>query len=152
MKIGVISDTHGKIPSATFDLLKGCILILHAGDIGNFTIINDLKEIINTNVIAVQGNCDYFSMSDYPKIQEFKINGFNFFMTHDLDKVIPPDDANIIISGHTHKPLYIKNDIGDIIINPGACGGTPRGEIKNHSIAIINLEIGNLFAEIVYLP
>ena len=71
MKIGVISDTHGKIPPATFDLLKECLLILHAGDIGNFTIINDLKEIVNTNVIAVKGNCDNFSMSEYPQIQEF---------------------------------------------------------------------------------
>ncbi|MEI6521188.1 MAG: YfcE family phosphodiesterase [bacterium] len=152
MKIGVISDTHSKIPSAAFDLLKDCVLILHAGDIGNFTIINDLKEIIKANVVAVKGNCDNFSLSEYPNIQSFTINGFKIFMTHDLDRVIPPDDANIIIAGHTHRPLYIKNDLGNIIVNPGACGGSPRGEIKNNSIAIINLEKGNLFAEILYLP
>ncbi len=152
MKIGVISDTHSHLPPAIFDLLKECVFIIHAGDIGNYKVISDLKSITNTNVIAVKGNCDQYSLSEYPTIQEFKIMGYKIFVTHDLDRIYEPDDANIIIFGHTHKPVYIKNDSGNIILNPGSCGGSPRGEINKNSIAIINIEKNDLSAEIIYLP
>ncbi len=39
MKIGVISDTHGYCHPRVFKIFEGAQLILHAGDIGDETII-----------------------------------------------------------------------------------------------------------------
>ncbi|MDA2932062.1 metallophosphoesterase family protein [Nitrospinae bacterium AH-259-F20] len=56
MKIGVISDTHGFCHPRVFQLFEGAELILHAGDIGDETIITDLEAI--APVTAVFGNID----------------------------------------------------------------------------------------------
>ncbi len=149
MKIGVISDTHGVLPFPVFDLFKGCILILHAGDIGNYSIIDDLSTI--ARVIAVKGNSDNFSSTEYPMVQDFTLLGNRFFLTHDLNRAKPPTDANIIIHGHTHIPTCVKTGTDKMIVNPGSCGGTPRGEIKKHSVAVINLEKGNFFTDFSYI-
>ena len=56
MRIGVISDTHGKLRSTVFDAFEGVDLILHAGDIGGLDIITELEAI--APVQAVHGNTD----------------------------------------------------------------------------------------------
>ena len=40
--IGVISDTHGRIPSGVPNAFKGVDLIIHAGDIGEQAVLDKL--------------------------------------------------------------------------------------------------------------
>ncbi len=54
--IGVISDTHGLLRSEAVAQLQGCQLIVHAGDIGNPKILEELRR--STPLVAVRGNCD----------------------------------------------------------------------------------------------
>ena len=56
MKIGVISDTHNFLDPKVHELFAGVNHILHAGDIGNATIISELEAI--APVTAVYGNTD----------------------------------------------------------------------------------------------
>ena len=56
MKIGVISDTHNFLDPKIAELFSGVGHILHAGDIGNTSIISELEEI--APVTAVYGNTD----------------------------------------------------------------------------------------------
>ncbi len=54
--IGVISDTHGLLRPEALDALRGAEHILHAGDVGDITILDRLGEI--APVTAIRGNID----------------------------------------------------------------------------------------------
>ena len=43
MKIGVISDTHNFLDPKIAELFAGVSRILHAGDVGNASIISELE-------------------------------------------------------------------------------------------------------------
>ena len=43
--LGIISDTHGILPGAVFDIFKGVDKIFHAGDIGTQDVIQGLEII-----------------------------------------------------------------------------------------------------------
>ncbi len=54
MKIGVVSDTHGFFDARLAELWAGVELILHAGDVGNLEVLEELERI--APVLAVKGN------------------------------------------------------------------------------------------------
>ena len=56
MLIGVVSDTHGYLNPKVPELLAGVEHILHAGDIGDAGIIEELARI--APVTTVRGNND----------------------------------------------------------------------------------------------
>ncbi len=56
LAVGVIADTHGKLPGQVFEALAGVSYILQAGDIGRLDIIRALED--TAPVHAVEGNID----------------------------------------------------------------------------------------------
>lgn len=56
MKVGVISDTHGLLRQEVLEILRSCDCILHAGDINNQGILEELGRIAPAYV--VRGNND----------------------------------------------------------------------------------------------
>jgi putative phosphoesterase len=54
--IGVISDTHGLLRPQAAEALRGSEFIIHAGDIGEPGILQELSAI--APVTAVRGNVD----------------------------------------------------------------------------------------------
>ena len=56
MKIGVVSDTHGFFDARLAELWAGVELILHAGDVGNMEVLDELERIAPAR--AVKGNVD----------------------------------------------------------------------------------------------
>ena len=42
-KIGIISDTHGLVRKEAIMALKGCEMIIHAGDVGRPEVIDELS-------------------------------------------------------------------------------------------------------------
>jgi hypothetical protein len=54
--VGVISDTHGLLRPEAIAALHGSDLIVHAGDVGDPEILDQLREIAPT--FAVRGNVD----------------------------------------------------------------------------------------------
>ncbi|MCP5213349.1 MAG: metallophosphoesterase family protein [Hahellaceae bacterium] len=67
-RIGVISDTHGLVRGEVYGLFKDCDIILHAGDIGNYAVLEKLKEI--APVVSVRGNIDKDSWAE--QIEEYQ--------------------------------------------------------------------------------
>jgi predicted phosphodiesterase len=43
--IGIISDTHGRLPSEVSNAFKDVDLIIHAGDIGEEAVLDKLSKI-----------------------------------------------------------------------------------------------------------
>ena len=64
MRIGVITDTHGLFDPAVRQHFTGVDHILHAGDIGSQSVIDQLQTI--APVTAVSGNVDGYEQRGFP--------------------------------------------------------------------------------------
>ncbi|MBW4473757.1 MAG: metallophosphatase family protein [Stenomitos rutilans HA7619-LM2] len=150
MKIGVISDTHGLLRPQAVDALVGSDLILHAGDIGRSAVLEELEAI--APVIAVRGNNDQGPWADLiPECKTVPIEGVSLYLLHILrDLTIDPKTAGIqvVISGHSHKPLVEERD-GVLFLNPGSAG--PRRFKLPITLAHLQLDGTAISANIVEL-
>ncbi len=149
-KIGIISDTHGLLRPEAVEVLDGSDMIIHAGDIGDRHIINELEMI--APVAAVRGNMDSGGWAHNFKMGEVvDINGHLLYVVHDLGRLdLDPASANIkvIIYGHSHRPV-IQEHKGILYINPGSAG--PRRFNLPVSVAVLHIEGSKLRAEIIPL-
>lgn len=122
-KVGIISDTHGLVRTEAIKYLKGCELIIHAGDVGKPEVIHILKKI--APVVAVRGNVDKNDWAEeLPKTEVIEIANKLIYVIHDISKLdLNPRAAgfNMIIYGHSHKPKKETVD-GVIYLNPGSAG------------------------------
>jgi hypothetical protein len=126
MKLGLISDTHGFLDPKIPKLFAGVDHILHAGDVGPYTLLAELEAI--APVTAVLGNTDTFLQL---KLTEFiELGGRKFLIHHIVNPHALTDDlklgiterrADVVVFGHTHKPFC--DTIGGILFfNPGYAG------------------------------
>lgn len=122
-RIGLISDTHGLLRPAAVDFLRGCELIIHAGDIGGATLLEALVAV--APVVAVRGNNDREGeLADLPETTRLQVGEVEIYVLHDLKQLaIPPAAAgvNVVVSGHSHKPLVEERE-GVLYVNPGSAG------------------------------
>jgi len=123
MIIGLISDTHGLIRKEVVEKLRGCDLIIHAGDIGKIEVIEKLKNIAQTELI--KGNCDKnVDTNIIPEEKIIEVSGKRIYLIHDIGKLkvdLNKENIDIVVYGHSHKEnIYTENGI--IYINPGSVG------------------------------
>lgn len=148
--IGVVSDTHGLLRPEALDALKGSELILHAGDIGNERVLDELRAV--APVVAVRGNNDRGAWAEAVVGHEtVEIAGVRIYMLHDLKEIdFAPADAgfDIVVSGHSHKPS-ISERVGVLYLNPGSAG--PRRFRLPVSVARLKISGGRVEAELVEL-
>jgi putative phosphoesterase len=147
MRLGIIADTHGLLRPEVFDIFAQVDRILHAGDIGSLDLLTELEAI--APVTAVYGNCDGWELRDrLPGLVETRIEGLDFVLTHG-DQLGSPTpealhaeypDAEVIIYGHTHRPLLTTVDVVVTIMNPGGAGR--RRFNLPPSVGIMELEAG----------
>ncbi len=122
-KIGVISDTHGLLRPEALQALRGSDLIIHAGDVGDPSILEALANI--APVVAVRGNVDTPDWAkSLPETAVVEMGGVNIYVLHDL-KALDLDpkasEFHVVVSGHSHKPSRSER-IGVLYINPGSAG------------------------------
>jgi hypothetical protein len=148
--IGVISDTHGLLRPQAVATLEGSSLIIHAGDVGDPRILDDLRQI--APVVAVRGNVDRGAWADPLPLGEIvEHEGARLYVLHileDLDLDPPTAGFHAVISGHSHKPKMERQD-GVLYFNPGSAG--PRRFDLPVSVGRLTLADGKLRGEIVHL-
>ena len=147
MRLGVISDTHGMLRPQVFEVFRDVDHILHGGDIGEWDLIVELQAI--APVTAVYGNSDGFDIrAKVPQVAEIELDGFPIVVTHG-DQFGSPTPAkvhdafpraDIIVFGHSHRPLLELVDKTVTVMNPGGAGA-PRFGIPP-SVGILELEPG----------
>jgi hypothetical protein len=120
MIVGVISDTHGLVRPEAIAALAGVEHILHAGDVGGDAVLEHLRAI--APVTAVRGNND--KGSPLPETAMIELGGRTVYVLHELRTLdCDPRSARIdvVISGHSHKPVHETRD-GVLYLNPGSAG------------------------------
>ncbi len=146
MRLGIISDTHGQLRSEIFDVFSQVDHILHGGDVGRPEILSDLEAL--APVTAVAGNVDGVFGDLLPRVARVRLDGFDIVVTHGDQFGTPTPaalcaafpDAEIIVYGHTHRPLLELVNKTVTVMNPGAAG-PPRFDLKP-SVGIMELEPG----------
>lgn len=147
MRLGIIADTHGLLRREVFDAFANVDHILHAGDIGRLEVLRELETI--APVTAVYGNTDGWDVRQVvPQIATVQHDGFDIVVTHGDQLGSPTPEAlnaafpgvQIIVYGHTHRPLLTLVDVVVTVMNPGGAG--PRRFGLPPSVGILELEAG----------
>jgi uncharacterized protein len=147
MRLGVISDTHGLLRPEVFDVFREVDHILHGGDVGPSEILIELGAI--APVTAVYGNTDDWDLrAQLPKVATVELDGFQIVVTHGDQFGTPTPEAlqvafpsaEIIVFGHTHRPLLTLVDTVVTVMNPGGAGA--RRFNLPPSVGILELEPG----------
>jgi putative phosphoesterase len=128
--VGVISDTHGLLRPEAVAALAGAEHILHAGDVGDARILNELRRI--APVTAIRGNVDlHGECSLLPPTEAVELDGRLFYLVHsvhDLDIDPVAAQVDVVVSGHS--------------LNPGSAG--PRRFRLPVSVALVTVSPSQL--------
>ena len=156
--IGVIADTHGLFDPVVRRHFKGVDHILHAGDIGNQSVIEQLEKI--APVTAVSGNVDGYEQSGFPSETVVTLFGIRVGLRHvvyeggkltrDGRAFLDREQPDICIFGHTHQPK-VEWFGKTLLFNPGSAGPKrfklPRGlgvlVIARETMAPIHLSLAD---------
>jgi putative phosphoesterase len=148
--IGVISDTRGLLRPQAVAALRGCPVIIHAGDVGQPEILDELRRI--APVFAVRGNVDFGPWAmKLPETETVEVGDCRLFVLHDLNALdLDPHAAGFraVITGHSHQPKIETKD-GVLYFNPGSAG--PRRFNLPVSVGRLTLSGAELKAEIINL-
>ena len=148
--VGIISDTHGRLPQSVARAFKKADLIIHAGDIGDPNIIADLANIAPTK--AVRGNMDMGAWTDrLGKNETITIQDKRLYVIHDVQDLDRKRDANaydVVIYGHTHRPQVDKQQ-GVLYVNPGSAVQPRYGYPP--SVALLEIKENAINARLVDL-
>ena len=163
MKIGVMSDTHGSLLyfEKALDVLSDCDVLIHGGDVLYHGPRNDIpqgynpKELITKlnsidNILIARGNCDAdvdqmvinhpiqspYMVSQFGEIRIITNHGYIDSKEDTMEKA-KKMGADILILGHTHiKELFVEEELGLIVLNPGSTSIPKDG---SHSVATIEI-------------
>ena len=150
IRVGVISDTHGLLRPEAISALRGSDLIIHAGDVGNPELIEELRGVAPTFI--VRGNIDKESWAAaLPMTEVVEIGGLLFYVLHEISQLdFDPADAGFaaVVYGHSHVPS-IESRQGVLFLNPGSAG--PRRFKLPVTVARVRVSGQRIDSEIVQL-
>ncbi|MGC4064440.1 MAG: metallophosphoesterase family protein [Polyangiaceae bacterium] len=135
LRLVVVSDTHSAPHPATMSLVAAekPDYILHAGDIGDTRVIEDLATLCPC--FAVRGNIDVRS-TNIPEARLFEVAGgerdlLRILMLHigvygpklrsEVIRLAREHGATLVVCGHSHVP-FVGRDRGIFVFNPGSVG------------------------------
>ena len=159
MKFGIVSDTHipvraSSLPDELNTIFSGVDKIIHAGDLEDPRVLDDLAAI--APVTAVAGNMDH-SVYGLPVKKSLTIGSIKIGIMHGaggpknnirpfLLKQLPGHD--IIIYGHTHEAFWGEEG-GIWFMNPGS----PTDHIftSRQSVGLLTIDNDTFNGEIIWL-
>jgi putative phosphoesterase len=138
IRVAILADTHGQLDERVEDLVAECDLAVHAGDIGNASVLARLRPR-SGRVLAVTGNNDLPCkwpeaerqlLSELPEQQELALPGGALAVIHGHQ--MPARDrherlrrrfpaARALVYGHSHR-LVADRVRTPWVLNPGAAG------------------------------
>ena len=121
-RVGLISDTHGLLRAEAAAFLRGSDLIIHAGDIGDASVLEELAAL--APVTAVRGNNDRGAWAKrVPATATVRVDDVRIHVVHDVAELDAraARGARVVVAGHSHRPSVRERD-GVVLVNPGSAG------------------------------
>jgi putative phosphoesterase len=159
-RIALVADTHGAPHPRTTELLRKMRpdAILHAGDIGDLGVLDELGAIAPT--LAVRGNidgvdndlpdelaidlCEGESTEPIVRIYLVHIAVYGPKLRADVGSRARAVGASLVVCGHSHVP-FIGVDKGLTVMNPGSVG--PRRFHLPIVFGVMNVRDGKIALE-----
>ncbi|MGQ9472890.1 MAG: metallophosphoesterase family protein [Candidatus Caldatribacteriaceae bacterium] len=133
MRIVVLSDTHlperaKDLPKRVYVELEKASLILHAGDLTEWWVLEKLRQFAPLRV--VRGNMDSLEIKEQlPEKDVFDLEGIRIGLIHGygspletrqrIQKAFQDEDLHLLVYGHTHQPRIER--VNDVVwLNPGS--------------------------------
>lgn len=132
MKIGLLSDTHSYFPTEILEYFKEVDEIWHAGDIGNYDLVEKIK--VFKPLRAVYGNIDGNEIRQaFPLDLIFEVEGLKVYITHiggypekyhpRIKPILKTEQPALFITGHSHiLKVIVDKKLNLLHLNPGAAG------------------------------
>jgi uncharacterized protein len=140
--VGVVSDTHGLVRPGLAAALAGVQRILHAGDVGGAAVLALLSQI--APVEAVYGNVDDAHDPLLARERVVTLGGVTVHVSHGHELGSPTPQlalarypADVVVFGHTHRAIVVRDQTGRLAMNPGAAG--PRRFNLSASVARLTI-------------
>ena len=153
-RVGLISDTHGLLRPQVAEVFDGVSMIVHAGDVGGAAILRDLARI--APVDAVYGNVDDSHDPMLAAERVITVEGLTIHVSHGhelgqptADRVLQRYRGDVVMFGHTHKAVVVRDGAGRVAVNPGAAG--PRRFELQPSVAVLTIDRGRAEVETIWL-
>jgi len=160
VKIGVLADTHiprraKEVPRFVIEKLQGAALIIHAGDLTDMRVIDQLAKV--APVEAVAGNIDSEDVREkLPRQRLITVGGYSIGVVHGdgtsgttiqrARRAFGDKGPDCIVFGHSHIPLIQYLD-GVLMVNPGSPTDPRRQQMPSFAIITVGDKID---AEIIY--
>lgn len=127
---------------------------MHAGDVGGRDVLDRLLAI--APVEAVSGNVDDRQDPMLPRQRSIPVGALSLHVSHGDELKRPTPElllarysADILIFGHTHRAIVVRDARGRLVVNPGAAG--PRRFDIKPSVAKLTVCDGTAEVEIINL-
>ena len=151
--VGLIADTHGLLRPGVLKAFAGVDLIVHAGDVGGPAVLSALSAI--APVEAVYGNVDDAHDPMLVGERTIPVGGLILHVSHGHELGSPTPErvraryaGDILVFGHTHRAVVVRDGPGRLVVNPGAAG--PKRFDLQPSVARLTVMSG--VAEVEVIP
>lgn len=162
MRIGLLADTHDHVDNVRRAVAEfnraGCDLVIHAGDFCSPIVVPPMRKLRcpvlacfgdnDGNKVGIEGGMRIIGPVGWPPFGLRTPEGLRVLVTHVPEHLRGYiDEADLILSAHSHKPRIERDAAGRLWVNPGEASGWTY---RKPSIALIETE--PLEARIVWLP
>ena len=156
MRIGLISDTHipdhaKELPAQLKEVFDGVDLILHAGDVYDVAVLDELERIAPILVAEGDDDSEVLSDSRVKKEQILTVDGVTIWLIHEKPQSWYQNKQrpDVIVYGHTHR-AKVEDARGRLLISPGS-PTFPHYKTELGTVAILTVNSGKAEVEIVQL-
>lgn len=157
LRVGVISDIHGVLHPDVGRIFARVDHILHAGDVGSATVLEELARL--APVTAIRGNADVNGLGKLPASRCVELGGRRVLLVHqglaaggrttdELEHGLRRHRPAVAVFGHSHVPL-VERRAGVLLVNPGG-GGRRRFRLPR-SVALLSIGARAVRARVVVL-
>jgi putative phosphoesterase len=140
-QIGIMSDSHDNLPAirAAVELFneRQVDMVIHAGDLVAPFTAREIKKlncpykiILGNNDGEILGLYKIYEGNVFQPPHQFKVNDKKVLVLHDpilLNTLKDFKAFDLIIYGHDHNASVTESPTGQLIVNPGECGGWLTG-------------------------